>query len=159
MGGKRIPNDRTAADDRRCKTCMWHGTMDGIICCEFLLCTGKRRGCKAGVLCTRYVKGDNKHHPKEYEDPDMLRYKPGSDRRNDRLFKPKPKKPKPRGPHTMPINLDAYNAMKAEHSISEVARETGYTSSAINLAAHRGTISDAMAQSILDIFGVDLIQH
>ena len=52
------PPDRTSEDDKRCLKCFYHGTCDGIICCEFILVTGQRRGCDPGVRCKRFLEGD-----------------------------------------------------------------------------------------------------
>ena len=154
MSYKRTPPDRTKADDMRCKTCLWHGVLDGIICCEYLLCTGRRRGCPAGVGCTRYQQGNNKRQPTALEDPDILDIKPRSDNW-DGL--PLSQRGHPGNPHQ--ADLDAYRALRAAHPLAEISRSTGYSVSGIKLIGKKGTVSTNMARVIRETYGVELIKQ
>ena len=46
-----------------CATCSYHGKCGGMICCNYLLMTGKRRPCPPGAGCTVKVGYRRKHFP------------------------------------------------------------------------------------------------
>lgn len=50
-----------AADREYCKPCIYRGSVEyGNNLCDYILLTGKRRGCKAGVGCTERVISNGK---------------------------------------------------------------------------------------------------
>ena len=49
-----VAERRDKADRAYCRTCVYHGSENyGNYLCDYLLLTGTRRGCKAGVGCER----------------------------------------------------------------------------------------------------------
>ena len=47
------PRTLKESDVRYCVKCKWHGNMSEGYLCNFMLMTGERRGCPAGVGCER----------------------------------------------------------------------------------------------------------
>lgn len=41
------------AKSAKCETCLYKGRMDGFSTCDYILFTGKRRGCPTGDLCDK----------------------------------------------------------------------------------------------------------
>lgn len=136
-----MPNDRTAADDRRCKTCVYHSSVDNIIICEYILVTGHRRGCRAGVGCLRYIKGDNRNR---YELGPSAAAKPKQTRNRPDMGK---------------LNQAAYQALLQKDTAANIAQRAGCGRGALWNYAHRGRIKLTTAEKIREIYGIDLIDR
>lgn len=57
------PEPETFVLPEHCKTCIYRGREDNAIGCEYILITGRRRGCRA-ANCDKYVKGPRANAPK-----------------------------------------------------------------------------------------------
>ena len=47
-------------EDEVCLKCAYHSMLSEYVCCDFILCTGKRRGCDPGPKCDKFIPGSNK---------------------------------------------------------------------------------------------------
>lgn len=138
-----------SADDKHCLKCFYHFRCGDLVCCEFILVTGQRRGCPPGLKCKRYLKGDPKVRyglPPELElEPGLI---PGA---RDQ------KQTKGRLRTRVPLNEDAYNLLRKEHTARELAELTGTSTALWRDMRSVGKINPTLAKTIYEQLGVDLI--
>lgn len=150
-----LPPGRTEADDARCLKCFYHGICDNIVCCEFLLTTGRRRQCPPGVACTRFLKGDSRRRwglemelppgvipgqpSQQPEEVDQDGYRPAPQKRERRV----------------PVDRRALKSIGKTYK--QIAGETGYSVASLRHAGTTGLISPELARRIQLAYGVDVI--
>lgn len=144
----------TPENNARCLRCVYHGILsgskDGIICCNYLLATGERRGCPPGVSCTRFHAGGNKGLS-----PDLAP-EGQAEAFNPRVFPPgfEPvQKPKRGRPNTrIQVDPEAYQRLRDTVGLYRAAELAGIASSNIR----PGRMTRGTADKILAATGIDL---
>jgi len=152
----RTTSDRTAADDKHCLKCFYHGLCDSIVCCEFILVTGRRRGCPGGVGCARFLPGDPRRRwGIDFElPPGMIPGEPMKEQEAPETFQGKPVRQ--RRSKLVPMNRKIFKALLDDHTYREMAEDTGYAAPTLKLAMQRGLISLGLAGAIIEAYGVDV---
>lgn len=150
-------------DDKHCAKCYYHFrySQHGVGC-EFILVTGKRRGCDPGLRCKRFLEGDPKSRWKLREGQELRPgYLFGQPVRPEK--KPVEEPPgdcsMPGGREMLPLNVDLWMQFRREHKTAVLSRELGVHEQTIYAIKRLGTISRRMARQILELYEVDLIQH
>lgn len=153
-----LPPGRTKADDARCLKCFYHGICDNIVCCEFLLTTGRRRECPAGEACTRFVAGDPRRRwGVEIELPPGVipgqpAKEPDPETADQSGEKPAPQKRERR----VPVDRRAYKSLLDGRTYRQIAEETGYSVPALKRVVTSGLIGPELVRRIVTLYGVDV---
>lgn len=151
-----LPPGRTKADDARCLKCFYHGICDNIVCCEFLLTTGRRRECPAGEHCTRFVAGDPRrrwgldHELPPGVVPGQPAKEPDPETSDQSGEKPAPQKRERR------VALDRKALKSLRKTYRQIAEDTGYSEASLKHAGTTGLIAPELARRILSVYGVDV---
>lgn len=138
-------------DDRHCKKCFYHFIWGEHVGCEFILVTGKRRGCEPGRNCERFLPGNPRLRwglPPEIElEPGYL---PGAvDQRSN----------KAQSRRRVPLNMDEYARLRREHTAMELATLTGTSKSLWGTSVPSSrSVNPTLAKRIYEEFGIDIIQ-
>lgn len=138
------------ADDRHCLKCFYHFRWGaGAVGCEFILVTGKLRGCGFGLGCSRFINANPRLRwgiEKELEPGEV----PGVSIRENGNPRQMPSRRKA-------IDVDAVNKLKHGRSWAEIAKATGYSETAWKHIKSNGGCSIGMAQAVETIYGINIL--
>lgn len=132
------------ADDRHCLKCFYHFRWGaGQVGCEFILVTGKQRGCEFGRGCTRFVNASPK-----------LRW--GIER--DLAPGEVPGRTTSRGRPNIrqAIDVDAVHRLKSGMTWAEIAEATGTSSALWTNLIQTGRVSPQVAEKVIEVFGIEI---
>lgn len=153
-------------EDKHCLKCFYHFRYgQNGVGCEFILVTGKRRGCDPGLNCKRFVEADPRLRwkldegailkPGEVPGMGLVTAKPRPELiRIDEKAKPNTAYDK----ELVPLNIPLWETFRNQAKITNISRTTGYHEQTLYALKKQGVISRRIAQAILDAYGVDLIQ-
>lgn len=131
-------SERALAEDLHCSTCIFHGTRGDRITCEYILVTGRRRGCDAGPACLRYQEG-----------VPALRDLTGPggilSRANNRSM--------------IRLNIAVFQALVDQYGFREIAMAIGCHVDTLYRSRREGLISVRNVINILKLYGVNVIDH
>lgn len=144
----------SSADERHCAKCFYHfrwGYSTGAprIGCEFILVTGKQRGCDFGQNCTRFVDANPKLRW-GIEQELLPGEVPGIATREKR-------KARAVGSRRKAIDRDAVNKLKFGRTWEQIAEATGYSEAAWKHVRSNGSCSLGMAQAAERIYGINIL--
>lgn len=142
------------ADERHCKKCFYHfrwGNSHGEprIGCEFILVTGKQRGCDFGRRCTRFVDANPKLRwgiEKELLPGEVPGIAAREKRKERQLHSPR-----------KAIDQNAVNKLKYGRSWAEIAEKTGFSEASWKHIKSKGCCSTLMAEAAAREYGIDIL--
>lgn len=133
------------ADDRHCLKCFYHFRWGGgQVGCEFILVTGKQRGCEFGRRCKRFVNANPRLRWGIERDlaPGEV---PG--RQTERKGRPQIRQA---------IDQDAVAKLKSGRTWSEIAAATGTSSAMWTNLSRNGKVSPQIAEKVIETYGIDI---
>lgn len=145
-------NDRLSADERHCKKCFYHFIADRHVGCEFILVCGIRRGCEFGRSCNRYTPGNPRIRwglPLDHDLPPGVI--PGAvDQKSHKAAQRR----------RVPLNMEAFQRLRKEHTARELAELTGTSKSlwGTNIPSTQ-SVNPVLAKRIYDAYGIDIIKR
>lgn len=137
------------ADDKFCARCFYSWRCGDRTCCEFILVTGKRRGCDPGRGCKRFLEGDSKLRcfldPEKELPPGIL---------PEKITAASPNAGKRR---RVPVDMTAYRRLRMYASATTLAQLTGTSTAYWSFMIQRDQlVNPGVADVILKHYGVDL---
>lgn len=143
--------DGLTADEWHCTKCFYHFICGDHIGCEFILVTGRRRGCDFGRACTRYTPGNPRLRwgiSPEFELPPG--YVPGAaDQKSSKAVSRR----------RVPLDQEAYARLRKDHTARELAELTGTSKSlwSTNVPSTQ-SVNPTLAKRIFEEYGIDIIK-
>lgn len=132
------------ADDRHCIKCFYHFRWGaGQVGCEFILVTGKQRGCEAGRKCKRFVNASPR-----------LRWGINRDLAPGEVPGRESKAGRPR--ISQAIDVDAVHALKNGRTWTEIAEATGTSTALWTNLTLNGRVTPKVAEKVIEVFGIDI---
>jgi hypothetical protein len=143
--------------DQHCLQCVYHCWIDHFVGCEYILVTGQRRGCSAGLKCQRFIAGSSDLRRRMC--PNINREYPHEEVLSMFRAKNRPQEEPKRPPKNVPISTKAWSQLLSVASRMEVAETLGRSIHAVTNYRRTLRLPRVMAAKILEVYGIDIEDH